>query len=81
MFVNLTSLLKELNMDAMHFVTQLREEIKSQTGCRCSVGLGENIFLARMATKKAKPDGQYLLEEREVAHLLADLKVVFVSSV
>ena len=75
MFVNLTSLLKDLNMDTVQFVSQLRQEIKERTGCCCSVGLGENIFLARMATKKAKPDGQYLLEEDGVKELLADLKV------
>jgi len=75
MFVNLTPLLKDLNMDAVQFVSQLRQEIKERTGCCCSVGLGENIFLARMATKKAKPDGQYLLEEENVTELLADLKV------
>ena len=75
MFVNLTPLLKDLNMDAVQFVSQLRQEIKERTGCCCSVGLGENIFLARMATKKAKPDGQYLLEEEDVTELLADLKV------
>ena len=76
MFVDLTPLLRSLLIPALAFVSHLRAEIQAATGgCRCSVGLGANIFLARMATKKAKPDGQYQLHEQDVTGVLADLSV------
>jgi len=44
----------------MERVGQLRNEVFEATGCRCSAGIGPNIFLARMATRRAKPDGQFM---------------------
>ena len=75
MFVDLTSLCKRLNMDPLQFVSHLRQEIFTKTDCCCSVGLGPNILLARLATKKAKPDGQYLLTVDTCADILAALQV------
>eukprot|EP00092_Neocalanus_flemingeri_P019536 GFUD01021166.1.p1 GENE.GFUD01021166.1~~GFUD01021166.1.p1 ORF type:complete len:1198 (-),score=318.87 GFUD01021166.1:3570-7163(-) len=75
MFVDLTSLCKDKSMDPLLFVAKLREEIKSKTGCNCSVGLGPNILLSRLATKKAKPDGQFLLTMDIAQDILAELKV------
>ncbi|TPX41824.1 DNA-directed DNA polymerase [Synchytrium endobioticum] len=39
----------------------IRAEIRKQTGCPASVGISENLLVARMATKKAKPDGAFLV--------------------
>jgi len=75
MFVNLSPLLTSLRMDPLRFVSHLRNQISTETGCNCSVGLGPNIFLARMATKQAKPDGQYLLAGGQINRLLQELKV------
>ncbi|XP_022215367.2 DNA repair protein Rev1 [Drosophila obscura] len=61
MFVELTDLVGDLQVDVMSFVAHLREEVRTKTGCPCSAGVGSNKLLARMATKKAKPNGQYLL--------------------
>ncbi|KAI8075232.1 hypothetical protein BC940DRAFT_363262 [Gongronella butleri] len=36
---------------------RLRAQIKEQTGCDVSIGMGPNILMARLATKKAKPNG------------------------
>lgn len=36
--------------------------IKETTLCPCSTGIGSNCLLARLATKKAKPDGMFYLE-------------------
>lgn len=75
MFVDLTPLCRESRMDPLLFVSQLREEIKSKTGCACSVGLGPNILLSRLATKKAKPDGQFLLTKEVAEEMLAEMRV------
>ncbi|KAH8379111.1 hypothetical protein KR009_003124 [Drosophila setifemur] len=62
MFVELTDLIDEVKIDVMDFVGHLRQEVHSKTGCPCSAGVGGNKLLARMATKKAKPNGQYFLD-------------------
>lgn len=44
MFVDLTDLLQELQVDVMTFVTHLRQEVRKITGCPCSAGVGENKY-------------------------------------
>nr|XP_040240701.2 DNA repair protein Rev1 [Anopheles coluzzii] len=61
MFVDLTELLQSTGVGVMEFVTYVRNEISTATGCDCSAGIGANRLQARMATKRAKPNGQYHL--------------------
>jgi len=75
MFVDLTSLCRGNSIHPLNFVAMLRQEIESKTGCCCSVGLGPNILLSRLATKKAKPDGQVLLTMESAHQVLAELQV------
>lgn len=42
---------------------ELRAEIKAVTECAASVGVGSNMLTARLATKRAKPDGIFVLTE------------------
>ncbi|KAG0228115.1 deoxycytidyl transferase [Actinomortierella wolfii] len=42
------------------FAQKLRDEIFAVTGCHASVGIGPNILLAKLSTKRAKPHGQYI---------------------
>ncbi|KAF9900957.1 deoxycytidyl transferase [Linnemannia zychae] len=42
------------------FALKVREEIFLATGCHASVGIGPNILLAKLSTKRAKPHGQYI---------------------
>ncbi|XP_030372544.1 DNA repair protein REV1 [Scaptodrosophila lebanonensis] len=71
MFVELTDMLQELQLDVMAFVGHLRQEVRGKTGCPCSAGVGSNKLLARMATKVAKPDGQHLLTTNDAAEYMA----------
>ncbi|KAG0257811.1 deoxycytidyl transferase [Mortierella polycephala] len=41
-------------------VQRVRDEIFQATGCHASVGMGPNILLAKLSTKRAKPHGQYI---------------------
>ncbi|EPB91895.1 hypothetical protein HMPREF1544_01189 [Mucor circinelloides 1006PhL] len=51
--------------------TEIRNEIRQATGCEASIGVGSNILLARMSTKKAKPAGQFICKSiRDVEELL-----------
>ncbi|KAH8303594.1 hypothetical protein KR018_005623 [Drosophila ironensis] len=62
MFVELTDMVAELQVDVMAFVGHLRQEVRRKTGCPCSAGVGPNKLLARLATKEAKPNGQRQLK-------------------
>ncbi|XP_048208346.1 DNA repair protein REV1 isoform X3 [Perognathus longimembris pacificus] len=64
--VDITEILAETRLSPDEFANAVRMEIKDKTKCAASVGIGSNILLARMATRKAKPDGQYHLQPDEV---------------
>ncbi|SNX85426.1 related to DNA repair protein MUS-42 [Melanopsichium pennsylvanicum] len=40
-----------------------RDEIRERCGCEVSIGIGSNILLARLATRKAKPGGSFHLTD------------------
>lgn len=56
-------------------VSALRERIQKETGCTASAGIGPNLLLSRLATKRAKPDGQFRILQSESAEFLANLPV------
>lgn len=66
-------------LDAAHVVERvaaaMRKDIFDSTGCNASAGIGGNILLARLATKKAKPNGQCYIAPSSVASFLATLQV------
>ena len=45
---------------------ELRKDIEAATGCTASAGVGPSLLLARLATRRAKPNGQLLVTAREV---------------
>ncbi|KAF9188156.1 deoxycytidyl transferase [Haplosporangium sp. Z 11] len=47
-------------MSPKDFAQRVRDEIFQATGCHASVGIGPNILLAKLSTKRAKPHGQYI---------------------
>ncbi|XP_067644830.1 DNA repair protein Rev1 [Eurosta solidaginis] len=75
MFVDLTDVLDEMRVEPMDFVLAVREEVRKKTGCPCSAGVGGNKLQARMATKRAKPDGQYQLHSDAAQEYMADIKI------
>ncbi|CAB3247096.1 unnamed protein product [Arctia plantaginis] len=75
MYLDCTELLSDMNVNVQGFATILREEIKAKTGCPCSTGFGGNRLQARLATKKAKPDGQFFLTEDLVEDFMYDIKL------
>ncbi|XP_075976629.1 rev1 DNA directed polymerase [Anticarsia gemmatalis] len=75
MYVDCTELLADMNVNVQSFAAVLREEIKNKTGCPCSTGFGGNRLQARLATKKAKPDGQFFLTEDIVEDFIFDIKL------
>ncbi|XP_077152658.1 DNA repair protein REV1 [Ranitomeya variabilis] len=64
--VDITEVLIETKLNPDEVASAIRAEIKEKTLCAASVGMSSNILLARMATRKAKPDGQYHLKPEDV---------------
>lgn len=75
MFVDCTDLLKKTSVTVNEFAAHIRSEIKQKTSCPCSTGFGSNKLLARLATKKAKPDGQFHLEDHHVEEYIDDIPI------
>ncbi|XP_061548504.1 DNA repair protein REV1 isoform X1 [Phycodurus eques] len=70
-----SALIAELGVDPEDLAKAIRADIKEKTGCCASIGMGSNILLARLSTRKAKPDGQYFLKSEEVDDFIRDLLV------
>ncbi|XP_053995237.1 DNA repair protein REV1 [Hylaeus anthracinus] len=66
MYANCTVILQESCLTPMEFAAVIRQEIRQKTGCPVSTGFGSNKLLARLATRKAKPDGQYYIKQEHI---------------
>uniref|UniRef100_A0A1A8E4X0 DNA repair protein REV1 n=1 Tax=Nothobranchius kadleci TaxID=1051664 RepID=A0A1A8E4X0_NOTKA len=73
--VDASALLAEVGVGPEDLARAIRADIEKKTGCCASVGMGSNILLARLATRKAKPNGQYFLKSEEVDDFIRDLPV------
>ena len=51
-------------------IQRLRHDVESKTGCTVSAGISHNLLLARMATRQAKPNGQFVLSMDEAEEYL-----------
>ncbi|XP_071450494.1 DNA repair protein REV1 [Hetaerina americana] len=70
MYIDCTSILMEANCSPVDFAEHVRKEIKESTGCCASAGLGGNHILARLATRKAKPNGVFYVEPEMVEEFM-----------
>ncbi|XP_036396412.1 DNA repair protein REV1 [Megalops cyprinoides] len=70
-----SGLLGDLGVSPDELASAIRADVKERTGCSASVGMGSNILLAKMATRKAKPDGQHYLKPEEVDDFIRDQSV------
>lgn len=50
-------------------------QVRHCTGCAASVGIGPNPLVARLATRRAKPDGLFRVTKKEALAFLAPLPV------
>lgn len=51
----------EVNVDS--FCKQIRDDVLKLSGCTISIGASKNILLAKLATRQAKPNGQFYLHK------------------
>ncbi len=57
--------------DPDEIASKLRAQIKAETGCTASAGIGPNMLLARLATKRAKPLPGLQKEPLSLCHMQA----------
>ncbi|HOC45354.1 MAG: DNA polymerase IV [Syntrophorhabdaceae bacterium] len=53
----------------------LKDTVKSELGVTCTIGIGPNILIAKLASDLAKPDGLRWIDTSEVATVLEDLPI------
>lgn len=61
--------------DPLTLASDMRADIAAATGCTASTGIGPNMLLARIATKRAKPNGQFMITAQEAQPYLLELPV------
>jgi DNA polymerase-4 len=63
--------------EAESFVRRLKATLKAHVGevVTCSVGIGPNHFLAKLASDMGKPDGCFIIEKHDLPHCLHGLKL------
>ncbi|XP_042378461.1 DNA repair protein REV1-like isoform X3 [Zingiber officinale] len=66
----------ECDVDPEDIALAIRKEIAETTRCTASAGIAENLLLARLATRSAKPNGQRFLPSEKVEDYLNDLPVM-----
>ncbi|MFA5931628.1 MAG: DNA polymerase IV [archaeon] len=54
---------------------KIKQRIKSEVGLSCSIGLGPNKLVAKMAASAKKPDGFYVIKPVQVDDFLSKQKV------
>lgn len=74
----------EFYLDLSHFksyekatqlVVELKKEIRERENLTCSVGIGPNKLIAKIASSKMKPNGLFVVKPAEVYDFLAPLDI------
>ncbi|KAK9319274.1 hypothetical protein V1517DRAFT_282147 [Lipomyces orientalis] len=65
----------QIQAKSLELAQSIRDRVFELTQCHVSVGIGGNILQSKIATKWAKPAGQYRVRPREVGQLINGLKV------
>ncbi len=58
-----------------HLAKSIKDTVKNELGITCTVGMGQNILIAKLASDLAKPDGFRWIGEDAVASVLDALPV------
>ena len=62
--------------DEISLANKIRNDILNATKCECSAGIGNNIIMARIATKKAKPNGTFYIRNNiEFMNIIRDMDI------
>ncbi|MEM3640859.1 MAG: DNA polymerase IV [Candidatus Bathyarchaeia archaeon] len=73
-FLDVTSKVKDY-VEAEALARQIKKEIFESEGITCSIGIGPNKLVAKIASDFQKPDGLTVVKEEEAKNFLAPLPV------
>ncbi|NBU32175.1 MAG: DNA polymerase IV [Actinobacteria bacterium] len=59
----------------LHIAREIRKQVWNQEQITCSVGIAPTMFVAKLATNKAKPDGIYVITPDQVIEFLHALPI------
>ncbi len=79
-FLDLTYTVKNFK-EAEEFGTTLKNLIKSKFGLPATVGISYNKLLAKLASKLGKPDGLFLITQKNKDAVLQNLPVIKISGI
>ncbi|WFD21202.1 deoxycytidyl transferase [Malassezia caprae] len=65
----------DTDIPAAALAEAIRTLIRTATRCEASIGVGANVLQARLATRRAKPSGSFVLQEPDVLPFLRALDV------
>ncbi len=74
-FLELTSRVKDFG-EASKTAESIKSEIRNRLGLTCSIGIGPNKLIAKMASGARKPDGLTAIEPNQVTSFLAPLEPI-----
>lgn len=60
---------------AVNIAKEIKRQVKGLFGINCTIGIGPNILIAKLASDISKPDGLRWIKEEEIPELLEDLPV------
>jgi DNA polymerase IV (DinB-like DNA polymerase) len=73
-FLDVSSRVENIEQ-AKELATQIKKEIYEKEGLTCSIGIGPNKLIAKIASDMQKPDGVTVVEEKDVKAFLEPLDV------
>lgn len=59
----------------LHIAREIRRMVWEQENITCSVGIAPSMFVAKLATNRAKPDGIYVITPDQVIEFLHELPI------
>ena len=68
---------QQIRENALALAARIKQAIARQAGdhIRCSIGIGPNVFLAKLASNMQKPDGCVVIEQHELPERLYPLQL------
>lgn len=73
-FADITHLCKQ-EYDAKIVSKKIKERLKDELGLKCSIGIGPNKVVAKLASKMQKPDGLVEIREQDIPQIFAELPI------
>ncbi|MEW6213712.1 MAG: DNA polymerase IV [Nitrospirota bacterium] len=65
----------DVDMESEEIARRIKEMIKEEVGLTCSIGIGPNKLLAKIASDMKKPDGLTIISEDDIERLIWPLSV------